>query len=104
MEEINYLYFVFVLCMCMYVCVCCAGRFRSKYEEFKKLATPTPVSTKRKNRVASKKPTSGIDKKKILSDLISMGLKGKHTEQSDQNSTKKFSVLAGLCYNQARTV
>jgi hypothetical protein len=25
-----------------------------------------------------------------------MGLRGKHTEQSDQNSKKNFSVLAGI--------
>ncbi len=52
--------------------------------------TRTPVSTKRTNRVASKNHTSGIDKKIFLSDLISRGLMGKHTEKSDQNSRKKI--------------
>ncbi len=58
--------------------------------------TRTPVSTKRTNRVASKKHTSGRDKKIFLSDLISRGLRGKHTEKLEQNSAKNFSVLAGF--------
>jgi hypothetical protein len=56
----------------------------------------TPVSTKRTNRVASKNHTSGRDKKLFLSDLISRGLRGKHSEKSDPNSKKIFLVLAGL--------
>jgi hypothetical protein len=78
--------------------VCCAKRFRSKYEELKKFVIRTPVSTKRTNRVASKNHTSGTDKNFFLSGLISRGLRGKHTEKSDQNSKKNFSVLAGLIY------
>ncbi len=58
--------------------------------------TRTPASTKRTNRVASKNHTSGRDKKKFLSDPISRGLRGKHTEKSEQISKKIFSVLAGL--------
>jgi hypothetical protein len=61
--------------------------------------TRTPGSTKRTNRVASKNHTSGIDKIFFLSDLIPRSLRGKHTEKSDQNSEKKFSVLAGLIPN-----
>ncbi len=76
-------------------CVLCK-KIRSKFAILKKFATRTPVSTKRTNRVASKKHTSGTDKKTFLSDLISRGLMGKHIENSDQNSTKNFSVLAGL--------
>jgi hypothetical protein len=60
------------------------------------LATRTPVSTKRTNRVASKNHTSGRDRNFFLSDLIYRGLRGKYAENSDQNSKKKFSVLAGL--------
>jgi hypothetical protein len=71
-------------------------KIRSKFAILKKFATRTPVSTKRTNRVASKNHTSGRDKKNFLSDLISTGLRGKHTEKSDQNSKKIFSVLAGL--------
>ncbi len=71
-------------------------KIRSKIAKIKKLVTRTPVSTKRTNQVASKNHTSGIDKIFFLSDLISMGLRGKHTEKSDQNSEKNFSVLAGL--------
>ncbi len=58
--------------------------------------TRTPASIKQTNRVASKNHTSGRDKKKFLSDPISRGLRGKHTEKSEQNSKKIFSVLAGL--------
>ncbi len=71
-------------------------KIRSKIAKIIKLVTRTPVSTKRTNWVASKNHTSGIDKKNFLSDLISRGLRGIHTEKSDQNSKKKFSVLAGL--------
>jgi beta-mannanase len=63
--------------------------------------TRTPVSTKRTNRVASKNQSSGRDKKIFLSDLISRVLRGKHTEKSDQNSEKNFSVLAGLRHFRA---
>ncbi len=73
-------------------------KIRSKIAKIKKLVTRTPGSTKRTNRVASKNHTSGIDKNFFLSDLISRGLRGKHTEKSDQNSGKNFSVLAGLTY------
>jgi hypothetical protein len=76
-------------------------KISSKIAKIKKLVTRTPVSTKRTNRVASKNHTSGIDKKIFLSDLISRGLMGKHTEKSDQNSKKKFSVLAGLKWRVA---
>ena len=58
--------------------------------------TRTPASTKRTNRVASKKHSSGSAKNFFLSDLISRVLRGKHTEKSDQNTKKNFSVLAGL--------
>ncbi len=68
----------------------------SKFAILKKFATRSPVSTKRTNRVASRKHTSGPHKKIFLSDLISRGLMGKHTKESDQNSKKNFSVLAGL--------
>ena len=71
-------------------------KIRLKFAIFKKFATRTPVSTKQTNRVAPKKHTSGIDKKFFLSNLISRGLRKKHTEKSDKNSEKKFSVLAGL--------
>jgi hypothetical protein len=54
------------------------------------------VSTKQTNRVASKKHTSGNDKKFFLSKLISRDLRGKYAEKADQNSKKNFSVLAGL--------
>ena len=79
----------------MFMCTL-SKKIRSKIAKIKKLVTHTPVSTKRTNRVASKNHTSGIDKKIFLSDLISRGLRGKYTEKSDQNSEKKFSVLAGL--------
>jgi hypothetical protein len=60
--------------------------------------------TKRTNRVASKNHTSGIDKNYFLLDLISRGLRGKHTEKSDQNLKKNFSVLAGLKGLQIRAL
>ncbi len=62
--------------------------------------TRTPASTKRTNRVASKNHTSGRDKNFFLSDPISRGLRGKHTEKSEENSKKIFSVLAGLTANE----
>jgi hypothetical protein len=81
----------------MFMCTCTLSKkIRSKIAKIKKLVTRTPVSTKRTNRVASKNHTSGRDKKFVLSNLISRGLRGKHTEKSDQNSEKNFSVLAGL--------
>jgi hypothetical protein len=67
-------------------------KIRSKFAILRKLVTRTPASTKRTNRVASKNHTSGRDKKNFLSDPIW----GKHTEKSEQNSKKIFSVLAGL--------
>ncbi len=73
-------------------------KIRSNFAILRKLATRTPVSTKRTNRVASKNHTSGRDKKKFLSDLSSRGLRGQYNEKSDQNSKKNFSVLAGLCH------
>jgi hypothetical protein len=54
------------------------------------------VSTKRTNRVASKKHTSGNNKKIFLSELTSRDLRGENAEKSDQNLKKNFSVLAGL--------
>ncbi len=63
---------------------------RSKSAILRKLVTRTPARFKRTNRVASKKHTSGTDKKHFLSDLISRVLRGKHTEKSYQNSKKKF--------------
>ncbi len=77
------------------ICVLCK-KIRSKFAILRKLVTRTPASTKRTNRVASKKHSSGSDKKIFLSDLISRVLRGKHAEKTDQNSKKKFSVLAGL--------
>ena len=71
-------------------------KIRSQFAILKKFAPHTPVSTKWTNRVASKKHTSGTDKKIFLSDLIFRGLMGKHTEKSDQKLKKNFSVLAGL--------
>ncbi len=79
----------------MFMCTL-SKKIRSKIAKIKKLVTRTPVSTKRTNRVASKNHTFGRDKKFVLSNLISRGLRGKHTEKSDQNSNKNFSVLAGL--------
>ncbi len=64
----------------------------SKIAKIKKLVTHTPLSTKRTNRVASKFHTSGIDKIFFLSDLISRGLRGKHTEKSGQNKRKKILI------------
>jgi hypothetical protein len=78
----------------MFICTL-SKKIRSKIAKIKKLVTP-PVSTKRTNRVASKNHTFGRDKKFVLSNLISRGLRGKHTEKSDQNSEKNFSVLVGL--------
>ncbi len=86
----------------MFICTLCK-KIRSKWAILKKFATRTPVSTKRTNRVASKNHTSGRDKIIFLSDLISMGLMGKHTEKSDQNSKKIFSVLAGLRRKRQKT-
>jgi hypothetical protein len=83
----------------MFICALCK-KIRSKGAILKKIATRTPVSTKQTNRVASKNHTSGRDKKNFLSDLISMGLREKHTDDSDQNSEKNFSVLAGLTANE----
>ncbi len=71
-------------------------KIRSKFAILRKLVTRTPASTKRTNRVTSKNHTSGKDKKIFLSDPKSRGLRGKHTEKSEQNSKKIFSVLAGL--------
>jgi hypothetical protein len=71
-------------------------KIRSKFAILRKLATRTPVSTKWTNWVASKNHISGRDRNFFLSDLIYRGLKGKYAENSDQNSKKKFSVLAGL--------
>ncbi len=85
----------------MFICTL-SKKIRSKIAKIKKLVTLTPVSTKRTNRVASKKHTSGIDKKFFLSDLISRGLRVKHTEKSDQKSENKFSVLAGLSTQWAK--
>jgi hypothetical protein len=79
----------------MFMCTM-SKKIRSKIAKIKKLVTRTPASTKWTNRVASKNHTSGRDKKFVLSNLISRGLRGKHTEKSDQNSKKNFSVLAGL--------
>jgi hypothetical protein len=79
----------------MFICTL-SKKIRSKSSILKKFATRTPVSTKRTNRVASKNHTSGAHKFFFLSDLISMGLRGKHTEKSEQNSEKNFSVLAWL--------
>ncbi len=73
-------------------------KIRSKSAILKKFSTCTPVNTKRTNRVASKNHTSGINKNCFLSDLISRGLRGTLTKKSDQNSEKKFSVLAGLTH------
>ncbi len=84
----------------MFMCTL-SKKIRSKIAKTKKLVTRTPVSTKRTNRVASKNHTSGRDKKIFLSNLISRGLRGKHTGKSDQNSKKNFSVLAGLRSNAA---
>ncbi len=88
----------FRLYVCLSVCLSAclpAGlpackKISSKIAKIKKLVTRTPVSTKRTNRVPSKNHTSGIDKIFFLSDLISRGLMGKHTEKSDQNSRKKI--------------
>jgi hypothetical protein len=77
------------------ICVLCK-KIRSNFAILRKLATRTPVSTKRTNRVASKNHTSGRDRIFFLSDLISRVLRGKHTEKLDKNSKKNFSVLAGL--------
>ncbi len=79
----------------MFICTL-SKKIRSKIAKIKKFVIRTPVSTKRTNRVASKKHTSGIDKNFFLSDLISKGLRGKYAENLDQNSKKNFSVLAGI--------
>jgi hypothetical protein len=71
-------------------------KIRSNFAILRNLGTRTPVSIERTNRVASKKHTSGNDKKNFLSELISRDLRGKYAEKSDQNSKKKFSVLAGI--------
>jgi hypothetical protein len=78
----------------MFICTL-SKKIRSKSAILKKIETRTPVSTKRTNRVVSKNHASGTDKKFFLSDLISRGPRGKHTEKSDKNSKKNFSVLAG---------
>jgi hypothetical protein len=79
----------------MFICTQ-SKKIRSKIAKITKFVIRTPVSTKRTNWVASKKHTSGIDRIFFLSDLISRGLRGKHAENSDQNSKKNLSVLAGL--------
>jgi hypothetical protein len=79
----------------MFICTQ-SKKIRSKIAKIKKFVIRTPVSTKRTNRVTSKKHTSGIDRTFFLSDLISRGLRGKYAENSDQNSKKNFSVLGGL--------
>jgi hypothetical protein len=65
-------------------------KISSNFAILRKLATRTPVSTKRTNRVASKNHTSGRDLIFFLSDLISRGLRGKYAENSDQNLKKKI--------------
>ena len=79
-------------------------KIRSNFAILRKLATRTPVSTKRTNRVASKKHSSGSDKKIFLSDLISRVLRGKHTEKSDQNMKKKFLSTCWVKVSRQRTL
>ncbi len=78
----------------MFICSL-SKKIRSKIAKIKKFVIRTPVSTKQTKCVASKKPTSGRDKKNLLSDLISRGLRGKHTDKSGQNSKKIVQYLLG---------
>ncbi len=77
----------------MFMCTL-SKKIRSKIAKIKKLVTRTPVSTKRTNRVASKNHTSGRDKKFVLSNLISRGLRGKHTAYCGM---KKVEIFMFYC-------